>query len=200
MTVLEFSLCESVAASARSPWHVRPLEKNPAKKLGGGIDTDSLCTLVKAPSGWDLDVVFRDHIEGEYICKSCKDRYDDFLRFGELYFEHEGKKYARMRHIDGLEKQVLESTARVEWYTLQRPTLERPLFLLEFEMQRRLNANSERWFKPETFRVAVPKEKVSAAFLRALASPPPPARYNTGTSSALRESVSRRKTTSASRR
>lgn len=197
---LSFSLCEASHASGTSPWHIRALEKDQTKKTSGGIDTDSLCGHVKAPYGWDLDVPFLKHVDGRGICPRCKDRYEDYLRVGELYFEQDGKKYVRMSDIAGLEKQLLDGTARITWHVLQKPTESRPFYLLEFEMVRRLHTNSERWFKPETFRIHVLKERVSAAFLQALSSPPRAARSSTGTSSGRKGRPSVPRTTSASRR
>jgi len=187
-----------VAASGTSPWHIRALEKSKERKLAGGIDTNSLCQRVKAPSGWDVGVEFMDHVNGDHICRTCKDLFIDYHRTGSLYIEHQGRKYIRMRDIDGLEKQLLGRVARITWYVTHQPTPE--LFLLECGVERRLNTNSERWFKEEEFRLAVPKEKVSAAFVQALRSPPPGARASTGTSSGRRGNASRPKTTSASRR
>lgn len=46
-----YSLCESVHATGRSLWHIRPLTDK-GKFLGGGIDTKCLCGAVKR--GWDL--------------------------------------------------------------------------------------------------------------------------------------------------
>lgn len=197
---LAFSLCEGSSASGSSPWHIRALEQSQDRKISGGIDTDSLCGNVKAPYGWDLDVPFLKHVEGRSICRTCKDRYEDYLRVGSLYFEQDGKKYVRMSDIAGLERQLLEGTARITWHVLQKPTESRPFYLLEFEMARRLHTSSERWFKPELFRIHIAKEKVSTAFLQALASPPRPASSSTGTSSGRRPKASARRTTSATRR
>lgn len=69
------SLCESVHASGRSPWHIR--ENAGPLKLGGGIDTNSLCGLVRA--GWDL----AGHVETyvtkttsqSFMCSACVDAY-----------------------------------------------------------------------------------------------------------------------------
>src|SRR3954471_16636238 len=103
MTLL-FSLCEGAAATSTSPWHIRPLERSPVLRRSGGIDTDSLCARVTAPYGWDLFPLEGRHTEDK-VCAVCRDRYEDYLRVGELYYEHEGKKYVRMRDVSGLEKQ-----------------------------------------------------------------------------------------------
>lgn len=181
-----FSLCEGTHATGTSPWHIRPLEHSQEKKLGGGIDTGSLCGRVQAGHGWDLSVSLHPHVECEHVCRGCKDRYEDFLRTGSLYDEHAGKKFVRMSNVDGLERQLLEGTARIEWYVLHQPTPDRPSYLVEFEMIRRLNAKSQRWFKPEELRISVPMARVSSTFLRALTIPPPPVRSSTGTRSGAR--------------
>ena len=46
----EYAFCETVHASALSPWHIRKLTEQ-GKKLGGGADTPSLCGLKVS---WDL--------------------------------------------------------------------------------------------------------------------------------------------------
>jgi hypothetical protein len=63
-----YSFCESVHASGRSPWHIRALTTK-GKRLGGGVDTTSLCGLVKPPAGWDLETDFTESWTG--VCKNC---------------------------------------------------------------------------------------------------------------------------------
>ncbi len=198
---LEFAFCESVSASGSSPWHIRPLEVTPALRPTGGVDTSSLCGHVRPPSGWDINVRFSSTTAKQvHICSRCRDLYEDYLRVGDLYFEQDGKKYVRLRDIEGLEKQLLDGLARIEWYSLQRPGTDRPFFLLEFEMKRRMHKTSQRWFNGETFRIRVPADKVSEAFLNALSSRPSGASSSTGTSSARPVKPSVKKTTGASRR
>lgn len=52
---MTYSFCESIYATPRSRWHLRVLT-SVGRKLGGGIDTPSLCGHVKERGGWDLDV------------------------------------------------------------------------------------------------------------------------------------------------
>ncbi len=73
-----FAFCESVGASGRSPWHIRPL--GPAGlKPGGGIDTPPLCK--RFTGGWDLLVKIRPaHFkqqkdERRIVCPKCQDEY-----------------------------------------------------------------------------------------------------------------------------
>lgn len=80
--MVKYAFCESATADSLAPWHIRPL--TPAgKKLGGGIDTRSLCGRV-GPSpgnGWDLEA----EVEGyplyattdgrRHVCKTCADVY-----------------------------------------------------------------------------------------------------------------------------
>jgi hypothetical protein len=197
---LAFAFCESVTASNRSPWHIRPLEKDQALKKSGGIDTDSLCDTVKAPYGWDLRPMADDWLKEEFVCKACRARYEDYLACGQLYFELDGKKYARIRGVDGLEKQLIEKLARVEWYSLTNPTTDRPFFLMELVVRRRMHVDSKHWFKPEEFKFCVPQEKVSAEFRRALLSLKSGVSSSTGTSSARSAKKSVQRTTSGSRR
>ena len=67
-----FSFCESTAAGPLSPWHIRELT-SVGRKLGGGIDTLSLCGRVK--TGWDLEVEITPfHLE-KNTCKDCLKQY-----------------------------------------------------------------------------------------------------------------------------
>jgi hypothetical protein len=195
-----FSFCESVTASGRSPWHIRALEKDPALKKSGGIDTDSLCGTVRAPFGWDLRPLADDWLKESFVCVRCRDRYEDYLHCGELYYEHDGKKYVRIRSVDGLERQLTDGVAKLEWYILHHPLPERPFFLLEFEMRRRMHVTSSHWFRPEQSCVYCPADKVPATFIRALESQKSGAFSNTGTSSGRKVKPSGRRTTSGSRR
>lgn len=63
-----YSFCESVNALPLGPWHIRPLTEE-GQKLGGGVDTDSLCGRVKAPMGWDVDVPFSE--KNLAACPKC---------------------------------------------------------------------------------------------------------------------------------
>lgn len=65
----DYSFCEAVTASSISPWCVRKLT-SARQKLGGGVDTSSLCGRVRAGMGWDLAVaVSLDHPS---LCPKCK--------------------------------------------------------------------------------------------------------------------------------
>lgn len=79
----KYSFCESVVAGPLSPWHIRELTDN-GKKLGGGIDTGSLCGRVRA--GWDLE---RDVVgypldvvtDGRrHVCKVCADKFRELTK------------------------------------------------------------------------------------------------------------------------
>jgi hypothetical protein len=54
-TADEYSFCESVTATSISPWCIRR-PTSVGRKLGGGVDTPSLCGRVKIGLGWDLKV------------------------------------------------------------------------------------------------------------------------------------------------
>ena len=70
-----FSFCERVWAGPKSPWHIRELGVA-GRKLGGGIDTPSLCGRIVPPSGkgWDLDVELTPH-HLTHACKACVAEY-----------------------------------------------------------------------------------------------------------------------------
>lgn len=200
MKILRFSFCESSTASSRSPWHIRALENETGLKLGGGIDTPSLCSLVRPPYGWDLQARFDGAaVDDDWVCTNCRDRYKDYLRIGELYFEHEGKKYIMMSTIEGLERQLLDGVAKFQWLTLLHPTPERPAYLMEFDLRRRLNKSSPHWFNAEHLRIHVPKDRVSETLLATLSSLPSHASSSTGTSSGRKTRTSPKKTTRGSR-
>jgi hypothetical protein len=75
----EYSFCESTLASSVSRWHIRKLSDK-GRKLGGGIDTQSLCERLQ-PSGmghgfggWDLSVELDEHgLKG--ACPTCVEKY-----------------------------------------------------------------------------------------------------------------------------
>lgn len=63
------SFCESVWAGSASPWHLRVLSAV-GRKVGGGIDTPSLCGHVQPPNGWDLEAeVTAGHLG--HVCGKC---------------------------------------------------------------------------------------------------------------------------------
>ena len=68
------SFCESVHVTGISVWHIRCLT-NAGKKLGGGIDTPSLCGKVKVRAGWDLDFDVAQNCSKEHVCKECMEFY-----------------------------------------------------------------------------------------------------------------------------
>ena len=69
---MTYSFCESVHATGRSPWHIRRLAGE--RKLGGGIDTPSLCGRVT--QGWDLEVEITEH-HLEHACERCVQLYQE---------------------------------------------------------------------------------------------------------------------------
>jgi hypothetical protein len=67
-----YAYCESVGASSISPWHIRKL-KGGERKLGGGIDSSSLCKRVNAGAGWDLQTpITKTGLEKDHVCKKCQ--------------------------------------------------------------------------------------------------------------------------------
>ena len=72
----KYSFCESVTATGISPWCIRELTAN-GRKLGGRIDSDSLCGRVKATWGWDIPVdAFPSH---PMACAKCAALLNDLL-------------------------------------------------------------------------------------------------------------------------
>lgn len=65
-----YAFCEAVTAGSQSRWHIRPLTKV-GLKLGGGVDTPSLCGHVKPPYGWDLYVKIDEEHHLPYACPEC---------------------------------------------------------------------------------------------------------------------------------
>lgn len=68
----KFTLCESLYASGHGKWHIRKLT-TAGKKLGGGIDTKSLCG--KVDKGWDLNVEMTQHHLDNNTCPECLSKY-----------------------------------------------------------------------------------------------------------------------------
>jgi len=71
---MPYSFCESVHATGVR-WHIRKLT-HVGKKLGGGIDTDSLCGHVRARvGGWDLRVELTlETLNRDHICPHCLEK------------------------------------------------------------------------------------------------------------------------------
>jgi hypothetical protein len=78
---LKFYLCASDTATSQSFWHIRPACFE--KKLGGGIETGSMCGRVKAQHGWDLKTDLEEHVKlgssRYYLCPRCLDIYEAWL-------------------------------------------------------------------------------------------------------------------------
>ena len=70
----EYSFCESVHATSISPWCIRKLT-DIGRKLGGGVDTESLCGRVEKVKGWDLSVELDNHHLNNNACKKCLEIY-----------------------------------------------------------------------------------------------------------------------------
>ncbi len=68
----KYSLCESVTATAISPWCIRPLTKK-GRKPGGGVDMSSLCGRVRINAGWDVGgrTGLNDILGVKAVCKRC---------------------------------------------------------------------------------------------------------------------------------
>jgi len=72
-----YSFCEPVWVASAAPWCVRPLTEQ-GRKLGGGVDTASLCGRVDPAKGggWDISaesVVALDH---PGMCQRCRAKLD----------------------------------------------------------------------------------------------------------------------------
>lgn len=64
-----YSFCEPATATSHSRWHIRELTPV-GRKLGGGVDTKSLCGHVVPPYGWDLEVGITEH-HLTHACPEC---------------------------------------------------------------------------------------------------------------------------------
>jgi hypothetical protein len=74
--VPSYVFCEPEWASPKSCWHIRRVMPNVGLKLGGGIDTPSLCGRVLTHKGWDLNVeITRFHLTHN-TCIQCRDTYE----------------------------------------------------------------------------------------------------------------------------
>lgn len=70
--MIKYSFCESVHVTGAGRWHIRRLTDK-GRKLGGGIDTPSLCKRVNA--GWDVKVEITEfHLENS-TCAECREIY-----------------------------------------------------------------------------------------------------------------------------
>jgi hypothetical protein len=69
-----YSFCEPTGASGYGLWHIRKVTEA-GQKVGGGIDTPSLCEHVKARDGWDLNVPMTLHHLTKNACKECLEAY-----------------------------------------------------------------------------------------------------------------------------
>jgi hypothetical protein len=73
---MKYSFCESVTATSYSPWHIRQLTKE-GKKLGGGVDTPSLCGRVKKMKGWDLETDINPFHLANGCCPECLKMFEE---------------------------------------------------------------------------------------------------------------------------
>ena len=64
----DYAFCEGVTASGLT-WHLRFVTVT-GLHCGGGIDTDSLCGVVRAPYGWDIDVAVNETLPAK-TCRAC---------------------------------------------------------------------------------------------------------------------------------
>lgn len=78
--VPEYAYCESVTAGSSAKWHIRKVGE--ALHLTGGIDTPSLCGIVRpfgpdygALGGWDVNVKMTGN-HTKHCCTKCAAEYD----------------------------------------------------------------------------------------------------------------------------
>ena len=75
----EFSFCESTHAGSNTKWHIRKLTHK-GRKLGGGIDTKSLCGFVTPErGGWDSCVFLSAHHIKHNTCSACAEKYKKYV-------------------------------------------------------------------------------------------------------------------------
>lgn len=71
-----YSFCEPTHAGPLAPWCIRKLSRN-GRKVGGGVDTYSLCGRVKpcdvgGSGGWDLpNALVADYLDDKIACRKC---------------------------------------------------------------------------------------------------------------------------------
>jgi len=64
-----YSYMEFATATGRSPWHIRKLTDQ-GKKMGGGIDTPSLCG--RKYNGWDVNHAAPEAgPRPDFACRNC---------------------------------------------------------------------------------------------------------------------------------
>jgi hypothetical protein len=75
-----YSFCESVAASGRSPWHIRRVTDK-GRKLSGGADTPTLCGR-DLHGGWDLssEITELGLSVPMHTCQKCAEAYRKEMR------------------------------------------------------------------------------------------------------------------------
>lgn len=69
----QYSFCEPVWVGSAAPWCVRRLTAK-GRKVGGGVDTPSLCGRVDPANGggWDLSAECRVSLDHPHMCARCK--------------------------------------------------------------------------------------------------------------------------------
>jgi len=73
-----FTFCEPVWVSGSGHWCIRKTTEV-GLKLGGGVDTPSLCGRVEAGRGWDLAVRMTEHHLNENACPKCLPKYRELV-------------------------------------------------------------------------------------------------------------------------
>lgn len=70
----QYSFCEPVWVGSAARWCVRPLTDR-GRKLGGGVDTPSLCGRVDPAKGggWDLSYECQVSLDHPHMCLRCRD-------------------------------------------------------------------------------------------------------------------------------
>lgn len=80
--IVGYSFCESINAASGGLWHIRPLTEV-GKKLGGGVDTESLCGHVKKRLGWDIKPEISERLLQRFTCKECREKYQERVKKGD---------------------------------------------------------------------------------------------------------------------
>jgi hypothetical protein len=71
----QYSFCEPSHAGPLARWCVRPLTEK-GRKLGGGVDTPSLCGRVDPAKGggWDLSAKCEVSADHPHMCPRCREK------------------------------------------------------------------------------------------------------------------------------
>lgn len=89
-----YAFCEPVWSGPLHRWHIRKIDPSVGLRLGGGIDSASLCSAVPPNQGWDLQVRITEH-HLSHACPQCVAAYRANVHSEELREIHEAAQALR---------------------------------------------------------------------------------------------------------